>query len=61
MADTEGVDVGERPHGLVGVELNQQDGDGLFHLVIMFQHTVHGLWDVVHDHVQVDFVGLHYS
>ena len=56
VAVTKRVDVGECTEGLVRVQFDQEDGDGLLHLVVVLEHAVDSLWDVVHHDIQIDFI-----
>mmetsp|Transcript_15888 Transcript_15888/g.18402 ORF Transcript_15888/g.18402 Transcript_15888/m.18402 type:complete len:329 (-) Transcript_15888:80-1066(-) len=58
VADAQRVDVRQRPEHLVRVELHEQDRHALLHLHVVPHDPVDGLGDVVHDHVEVDFVRL---
>jgi hypothetical protein len=58
VADTDGMDVGDTPQELVGIKLDQKGRHCLAHLQILLHHSVHGLWNIVHDHIQVHFVWL---
>eukprot|EP00356_Strombidium_inclinatum_P006644 CAMPEP_0170495270 /NCGR_PEP_ID=MMETSP0208-20121228/15111_1 /TAXON_ID=197538 /ORGANISM="Strombidium inclinatum, Strain S3" /LENGTH=132 /DNA_ID=CAMNT_0010771433 /DNA_START=616 /DNA_END=1011 /DNA_ORIENTATION=- len=58
VADTEGVNISQGSEGLVGVELDEDDGHLLLQLVVVLQDAEHRLGHVVHHHVQVDLVRL---
>ncbi len=58
VAYAEGVDVCECSVSLVCVQFDQQNGHRLLHFVVVLQDAVDCLWDVVHHHVQVYFIGL---
>lgn len=58
VANSLGVDVGDRPHQLVGVKLNNKVGNLLLHFMELFHYSVSGVWDVVHHDVQVNLIGL---
>lgn len=51
MANAFGMDVGNTPHELVGVELNNQVWHLLLHFVELLHHSVRRVRDVVHYHV----------
>eukprot|EP00356_Strombidium_inclinatum_P011931 CAMPEP_0170496284 /NCGR_PEP_ID=MMETSP0208-20121228/20868_1 /TAXON_ID=197538 /ORGANISM="Strombidium inclinatum, Strain S3" /LENGTH=136 /DNA_ID=CAMNT_0010772783 /DNA_START=641 /DNA_END=1048 /DNA_ORIENTATION=+ len=57
MADAHRVDVGNGAQQLVGVQLDEDVGYVLLLLHIVLHYFVQGLGDVLHDHVQVHFVG----
>ena len=52
------MNVRKSPEGLIGVQLDQNHWDWLLHLVVVLQDSEHRLWNVVHDHVEVDLVWL---
>lgn len=56
VAVAERVDVGEGAEALIGVEFDEEDGHWLLHLVVVFEHAIDRLGDVVHHDVKVDFV-----
>lgn len=56
VANTQGVNVGECAETLIGVKLYKQHGHWLLHLVVVFQNTVYGLRNVVHDNVEINFI-----
>ena len=56
MAVAKRVDVGERSEALVGVKFDEKDGHWLLHLVVVLQHAIDSLGDVVHHHIKVYFV-----
>lgn len=58
MADTDGVDVCQRPEELVHVQLDLEHWHDLLELCVVAQRAVDGLWDVFKDEVEVDFVFL---
>jgi hypothetical protein len=58
VANTLGVNVGDRPHELPGIEFNNDVGDLLLHFVKLLHYSVRRIWDVVHYHVQVHLVWL---
>lgn len=58
VADTHGVDVCQCPEGLVGIKLDEEVGHWLLHLVVMLEHSVDCLRNVVHHDVQVDLIFL---
>jgi hypothetical protein len=58
MADTLGVNVCQRPEQLVDVQLHFQHGHGRLELVEVTGCAVDGLWDILEDEVEVDFIFL---
>ena len=58
MADSLCVDVGNRSKQLVGVQLDKEVRDHLFHLEILLHDTVGGIRNEVHHHIQVYFFRL---
>jgi hypothetical protein len=58
MADTLGVDVCQRPEQLVDVQLHLQHGHRRLELVEVTRCAVDGLWDILEDKVEVDFIFL---
>ena len=58
MANTFGVNVGNGPHELIGIELNNERWDHLLHFEVLLHYSVGRVRDVVHDHIQVNFVWL---
>ena len=56
MAVSQRVDVGERAESLVSIQFDEEHGHRLLHLVVVLEHAVDGLRDVVHHHIQIDFV-----
>ena len=53
---TDSMDVGQRPHQLIRVHLYQERRHHLLHLEISLHNLVQSIWNVVHDHVQVDLI-----
>lgn len=53
-----GVDVGYRSEQLVRVDFDQEIGHHLLHFEVLLHNPVRGVGDVVHDHIQVHFIGL---
>ena len=51
MYNTQGVDVGKGSVCLIGVELNQDVRDWLFHLIIVLKYSVDSFWEVIHDNI----------
>jgi len=58
MADPQGMDIGDRANQLVSVQLDQDGRDCLLHLIVALHHLVDSLRDVIHHHVQINFIGL---
>ena len=58
MANSLSVNIGNAPHQLVRIELDNQIWDLLFHLVKLFHDSISSVWDIVHDHVEIHFIGL---
>ena len=56
MANSLSVNVSNRTQKLVRVELDNQSWDHLLNLEVLLHHAVGRVWDVVHHHVQVNFV-----
>lgn len=50
------MQVSQRSKALVNIELDEEHGNWLLHLTIMLKNSVNGLWHVVHDHIQVNFI-----
>lgn len=50
------VDVGKRAEALIGVQFDQKDGYGLFHLVVVFEDAIDSLRDVVHHYIQINLI-----
>lgn len=59
VADSLGVDVGQRPEQLVDVKLNFEDWHGGLHLVEESRRSIHRLGHEFLYQVQVDFILLH--
>lgn len=57
VANTLGVNVGDRPHKLVRIQLNDKWRNHLLHFKVLLHHSVGGVWNVVHHDVEVDLVG----
>lgn len=56
VAVAQRVDVGKCAECLVSVEFDKEGRDGLLHFVVVLEDPVYGLGDVLHHHVQIDFV-----
>lgn len=56
MADSESMDIGKCPESLVSIEFHQKCWNRLLHFVVVLEDSVDSLRDVIHDHIQVDFV-----
>lgn len=48
--------VSKGPYQLVSVQLDQEGRHHLLHLEKVFHHSVQGVWDVVHDNVQIHLI-----
>lgn len=58
VTDSQGMNVSQRPEHLVSIHLDEEGGHTLLHLDIVPHNSVDGLWDVIHDDIEVDFVSL---
>ena len=58
MADTLSVNIGDRPHQLIRIELDYQIGNHLLHFEVLLHDAIGCIRDVVHYDVEVDLVGL---
>ena len=58
VANSFGVNVGNGPHELIRIELNNERWDHLFHFEVLLHYSVGRVRDVVHDHIQVNLVWL---
>ena len=58
VANSLSVDVGNGPHKLVGVQFNNKVWHLLLHFMELLHYSVSSIWDIVHDHVQVNFIRL---
>ena len=58
MTDTLRVNICNRSEQLVRVDFDKQVRDHLLHLQILFHYPVGCIRDVVHDHIQINFVFL---
>lgn len=58
MTDSDAVNVGKRAEDLVGIELDEDIGDFMLALTVVFDNFVKIPWNVVHDNIQVHFIGL---
>jgi len=56
VADSECMQIGERSKALVYVKFDEEHRYGLFHLAIVFQNSIDGLWHVVHHNIQINLV-----
>ena len=56
MAVSEGMNVCKSPETLISVHLDKQARNWLLHFIVMFEYSVHCLWDIVHDNVQIDLI-----
>lgn len=56
MAVTQRMDVSQGSERLVCVELDKERGNWLLHFVVMLEDAVDRLRDVLHYHVQIDFI-----
>lgn len=59
MNNTESMYIGQSAVTLVGIELHQESGYCLLHLVVVLKDSVYGFRNVVHDNIQVNLIGLH--
>ena len=59
MNNTESMYIGQCAVTLVSIDLYQESGYCLLHLVVVLQHTVDGFRDVVHDNIQVNLIRLY--
>lgn len=57
MGNTESVEVSESSQKLIGVQLHEDEWNSLFHFVVMFNDSMNCFRDVVHNHIQVNFIG----
>jgi hypothetical protein len=55
------MDVGQRSKELVDVQLDLEDRHRSLHLVEVSRSSVDGLWDVLEDEIEVDFIFLFWS
>jgi len=58
MANALCVDIGNRAQKLVRIQLHEQVGNHLLHLEVLLHHSVGSIWDIVHNYVEVDLLGL---
>jgi hypothetical protein len=58
VANSEGVDVSESAVALVGVKFDEQDLYWLLHFIIVLEHSVDCLRDIVHYHIEIDLIFL---
>lgn len=58
MADTLGVNIGDRPHQLIRIELDYQIGNHLLHFEVLLHDAIGCIRNVVHYDVEVDLIGL---
>lgn len=56
VAVSKGVNVGKCAECLISVQLDQKHGHLLLHFVVVLQYSVHGLRNVLHNHIQIYFV-----
>ena len=52
------VDIGDGSHQLVRVELDDKVGYLLFHFMELLHYSIGRVWNIIHNHVQVDLIGL---
>ena len=52
------MDVCDRSKQLVGVELDQKVRNLLFHLEVLLHDLIDGIWDEVHDHIEIHLLRL---
>lgn len=58
VADALSVNVSNRPHKLIRVQLDYKIGDHLFHFEVLFHYSVCGIRNVVHHDVEVNLIWL---
>lgn len=58
VANTQRMDISQGPEHLVGIHLYQKDGNALLHFDIVPHNSINGLWDVIHDYIEVYLIGL---
>ena len=58
VADALGVDVGDGPHQLVGIEFHDEVGHHCLALQVLFHHAVSSVGDIVHNNVEVNLLRL---
>ena len=51
MADVESLQMSQCTENLVGVELDKQHGYGLFQLLVVVDHLVHCVREVIHNQI----------
>jgi len=56
MAVSKGVNVGKCAECLISVQFDQEHGHLLLHFIVVLQNSVHSLWNVLHNHIQIYFV-----
>jgi len=58
MADSHAVNVGYRSEQLISIKFNVDIRHVLLLFHVILHHFVQGVWDMLHDDVQVDFIVL---
>ena len=56
VTNTQGVNIGNRPHELVRVKFDNEVWHHLLHFKVILHHSVGCFRDIVHDDVQIHFV-----
>ena len=58
VANTLSMDIGDRSHELIRVELHDQIRNFLLHFVELLHHSIGSVRDIVHHHIEVNFIRL---
>ena len=58
MANAFSMNISNAPHQLVRIELDNQIWHLLLHLMKLFHYSISSVWNIVHDHVEVNLIRL---
>ena len=58
VANSFSMNISNRSHELIRVQFDDKVWNLLLHFEVLFHHSVGCIWDVVHDDVQIDLIGV---